>query len=87
MVHRPERVIAVGGAKAGEAVGPALVAAVLADAAGGRKGVPAGARFWALINKVSAARLTAALLVERGVERVVLAEARSETAVVEVVTA
>jgi molybdenum cofactor cytidylyltransferase len=89
-VHRAERVIALSGATAGEPVTPALVATVLAHTEGGRKAVPPGARFAVLINKVSARRLaaarrTAALLVAAGVERVVLAQAREEPPVVEVI--
>lgn len=89
-VHRPERVPALTGARMGEAVTPAMVAAVLAHAEGGRKNVPSGARFVVMINKVTAARLSAARaaadrLVEAGVERVVLARAREEPPVVEVV--
>ncbi|HXH22067.1 MAG TPA: selenium cofactor biosynthesis protein YqeC [Dehalococcoidia bacterium] len=88
-VHRPERVAALTGARIGEPVTPQMAAAVLAHAEGGRKGVPAGARFAVLINKVTAARRgpareTARLLLERGVPRVVLAQARQAEPVVEV---
>jgi molybdenum cofactor cytidylyltransferase len=88
-VHRPERVKALTGAASGASITPALVAIVLAHAEGGRKGVPPGARFAVLINKVTPARLelareTARLLHENGVERVVLAQAREEPPVVEV---
>lgn len=89
-VHRPERVASLTGASLGEPVTPALVAAVLAHPRGGRKGLPAGARFAVLLNKVTparlaAARLAAALLREQGVGRVVLARAREPSPVVEVV--
>jgi molybdenum cofactor cytidylyltransferase len=91
-VHRAERVIALSGAHEGEAVTPAVVASVLASVEGGRKSVPAGARFAVLINKVSQRRLagarrTADLLRAAGVELVVLAQAREEPPVVEVVSA
>jgi len=91
-VHRPERVAALTGAALGESVTPALVAAALAHADGGRKGVPAGARFCVLLNKVTPGRLarareTAALLRAAGVERVVLARAREAEPVVEVLGA
>src|SRR5215208_819834 len=43
-VHRPERVVALTGARPGEAVTPELIAAVLAHPEGGRKGLPPGAR-------------------------------------------
>jgi molybdenum cofactor cytidylyltransferase len=88
-VHRPERVSALTGARSGEVVTPAMVAAVLAHAEGGRKNVPPGARFAVLINKVSrpragVAREAARLLLEAGVARVVLAQARASDPVVEV---
>mgnify|MGYP003693995365 CR=1 FL=1 len=72
-VHRPELVAALCGAALGTVITPEMVARVLAHAEGGRKGVPAGARVVALINKVeslpdrTAARETAeCLLRERG---------------------
>ena len=88
-VHRPERVTALTGAEPGALVMPAMVAAVLSHREGGRKDVPAGARFVALINKVTPARRhqaheTAKLLLDAGIERVVLAQARAEQAVVDV---
>lgn len=89
-VHRPERVTTLSGAAPGEAITPEVVAAVLADGRGGRKGVPARARFAVLINKVNEARLSPArrtghLLRDRGVPLVVLAQARNDPPVVEVV--
>ena len=51
-VHRPELVSALGGAPLGTPITPQIVARVLAHSEGGRKGVPAGARVVALINKV-----------------------------------
>jgi probable selenium-dependent hydroxylase accessory protein YqeC len=50
-VHRPERVAALTGATVGGIVTPELIAAVLCHPEGGRKGVPAGARWVALLNK------------------------------------
>ena len=44
-VHRPERVRALTGAKEGDPITPEMIAAVLAHENGGRKSVPAGARF------------------------------------------
>ncbi len=90
-VHRPERVAALTGARPGDPVTPEMVATVLAHPEGGRKSVPAGARFAVVINKVSAPRLedaqrTASLLRDRGVERVVLARAREDPPVVEVIS-
>jgi probable selenium-dependent hydroxylase accessory protein YqeC len=86
-VHRPERVAALTGAEPGAPVTPAMVAAVLSHPEGGCKDVPAGARFVALINKVTPAREqqareTAKLLLDAGIERVVLAQVREEQAVV-----
>jgi len=91
-VHRPERVAQLTGASLGDRVTPAMVARVLCHEEGGRKGVPAGARFMVLINKVSPRRLAAAreaadLLTASGVQSVVLAQAREEPPVVEVRTA
>ena len=88
-VHRPERVAALTSAALGDIVTPDIVATVLAHPQGGRKGVPAGARFAVLVNKVSEARLrdarsTASLLRERGVQAVVLARVREGQPVVEV---
>jgi len=51
-VHRPELVGALCGAPLGTPITPTIVARVLAHLAGGRKGVPAGARVVVLINKV-----------------------------------
>lgn len=50
-VHRPEVVALLTGAEPGIPVTPELVAAVLLHPAGGRKGVPAGARWLVLLNK------------------------------------
>jgi molybdenum cofactor cytidylyltransferase len=88
-VHRPERVAALTGASLGDIVTPHMVAAVLAHPQGGRKGIPAAARFAVLINKVGERRLrdartAASLLRERGVQVVVLAQVREERPVVEV---
>jgi hypothetical protein len=55
-VHRPELVSALSGAALGTPITPEIVARVLAHPEGGRKGVPAGARVVALINKVERLR-------------------------------
>jgi molybdenum cofactor cytidylyltransferase len=87
-VHRPERVAELTGSSPGAVVTPEMVAAVLAHREGGRKGVPEGARFAVLINKVTSRRLeparaAARLLLERGVQRVVLGRVRETEPVVE----
>ena len=51
-VHRPELVAALCGEPLGTRITPAMVARALAHPEGGRKGVPAGARVVAMINKV-----------------------------------
>jgi molybdenum cofactor cytidylyltransferase len=88
-VHRPERVAALTGAAAGAPVTPAMVATVLSSGQGGRKSLPPGARFAVLLNKVTLERLgpareTAALLLDHGVDLVVLAQARRDPPVVAV---
>lgn len=92
-VHRPELVSALSGAPLGTPVTPEIVARVLAHPQGGRKGVPAGARVVALINKMeslpdrSPGRETAErLLREPAIESVVLAALREEESVLEVCT-
>jgi probable selenium-dependent hydroxylase accessory protein YqeC len=90
-VHRPERVSALSGAPTGSPITPAVVARVLAHGDGGRKGVPAGARVIAVINKVerlddrAPARETAErLLGEPAIEAVLLTALRREEPVLEV---
>jgi len=90
-VHRPELVAALCGAPMGTPITPAIVARVLADPRGGRKGVPAGARVVVLINKVEGlpdrapARETAErLLRDPAIDSVVLATLRGEDPVLEV---
>lgn len=90
-VHRPELVATLSGAPMGTPITPAIVARVLADPQGGRKGVPAGARVIVLINKVEGlpdrapARETAErLLREPAIHSVVLATLRAEDPVLEV---
>jgi molybdenum cofactor cytidylyltransferase len=90
-VHRPGLVSALSGAALGAPITPAIVARVLAHAEGGRRGVPAGARVVALINKVESladrtpARETAArLLREPAIASVVLANARGAEPALEV---
>ena len=87
-VHRPERVAALTGATPGGPVTVEMMAAVLAHSWGGRKGVPEGLRFAVLLNHVDSGRLDAAhrlgmLLREAGVDLVVLARAREDPPVVE----
>ena len=90
-VHRPELVATLSGAPLGAPITPAIVARVLADPQGGRKGVPAGARVVVLINKVEGlpdrapARETAErLLRDPAIHSVVLATLRAEDPVLEV---
>ena len=92
-VHRPELVSALSGAPPGAPITPEIVARVLAHPEGGRKGVPAGARVVALINKVESlpdrapARETAErLLREPAIHAVVLTTLRGEKPVLELVT-
>jgi molybdenum cofactor cytidylyltransferase len=90
-VHRPELVSALSGAPLGAAITPGIVASVLADPRGGRKGVPAGARVAAIINKVESladpapARETAGrLLREPAIDSVLLTALRRAAPVLEV---
>lgn len=88
-VHRPERVARI---YPGPAVTPEMIAAVLAHSQGGRKHVPAGARFVPLINKVEneAQRAAAGRIAERlcqspGVDSVLVgAAARPDNPVTQV---
>ena len=89
-VHRPERVSALSGAAPGSPITPEIVARVLAHPDGGRKGVPAGARVWVLINKVerladrAPARETAErLLREPAIQSVLLTSLWGERPVLE----
>lgn len=89
-VHRAERVMALTGAAAGSPVTPEIMATVLAHPLGGRKGVVAGMRFAVMINQVTPqalddARHVAALLRQAGVGLTVLAQAREQAPVVEVI--
>jgi len=90
LVHRPQRVIALTGARMGAPVTPAVVAAVIASPDGGRKAVPGSARFAVLINKVTPgregqARECAGLMFAAGVRLVVLAQVRKAEPVVDVI--
>ena len=92
-VHRPELISALSGARLGSPITPEVVARVLAHPQGGRKGVPAGARVVALINKVESlpdrapAHETAErLLRDPAISAVVLAAVRAENPVLEVCT-
>ncbi len=89
-VHRPELVAALAGAPLGTVITPEIVARVLAHPEGGRKGVPSGARFVVIVNKVdraaalAPARETAErLLAEPGVDAVLLTAVRAEEPVLE----
>jgi probable selenium-dependent hydroxylase accessory protein YqeC len=89
-VHRPERVSELSGVAAGEAISAQMIATVLSHGRGGRRGVPDGCRFVVMLNQVDAgriddARTVAGLLRDAGVERVVLAQAREDPPVVEVI--
>ncbi len=53
--HRPLRVAALAGCSPGERLTPPRAAKVLLSERGGRKGIPAGARFVVLLNGVKAA--------------------------------
>src|SRR5207247_543669 len=92
-VHRPELVSALSGAPPGAPITPEIVARVLAHPEGGRKGVPAGARVVALINKVESlpdrapAHETAErLLREPAIHAVVLTTLRGDEPVLELCT-
>jgi probable selenium-dependent hydroxylase accessory protein YqeC len=92
-VHRPELVSALSGAPLGVPITPEIVARVLAHPQGGRKGVPAGARVVAVINKVEvladptpAREAAERLLREPAVEAVLLTALRRDEPVLEVFT-
>jgi len=92
-VHRPELVEKLSGAPLGSVITPEVVARTLAHPEGGRKGVPPGARVVALINKVESlrdqapARETARLLLrESAIHSVVLAAARTNNPVLDVLS-
>jgi probable selenium-dependent hydroxylase accessory protein YqeC len=90
-VHRPEIVAALAGVEPGSPVDAELVARVLLDDRGGRKGLPGGARWVPVINKVDtadrleAARRIASLLCAGGCERVLITAAAADPPVLEVV--
>jgi len=90
-VHRPELVARLSGAPLGAAITPEVVARVLAHPEGGRKGVPAGARVVAMINKVESLRdrgpareVARLLLAEPSIRAVLLTAVRGEPPVLEV---
>jgi molybdenum cofactor cytidylyltransferase len=90
-VQRPELISALSGAPLGSPITPEIVARVLIHRDGGLKGVPAGARVVALINKVESlvnrtpARETAQrLLREPAIDSVLLTTLRGESPVLEV---
>ena len=91
-VHRPERVIALTGADYGSPVTPEVVATVLAHEQGGRKSVPEDAFYAVFINKVTAEHSNdvwraAQMLLNLGVRRVVLGQAREEDPALQVLHA
>jgi probable selenium-dependent hydroxylase accessory protein YqeC len=91
-VHRPERVAALTGAPIGTMVTPEMIATVLRHPEGGRKDVPAGARWTVLLNKADTPERhrTAERVAEhlRDVaERVVIGQLRHELPVVAVLPA
>jgi len=92
-VHRPEQVARLTGAPLGAPITPELVARVVADPAGGRRNVPAGARVVVLINKAEllgdrepAREVAERLLREPAIAAVVLGAAAGDKPVLEVFT-
>ncbi len=88
-VHRPQRVAALSELRPGEPITPDAVARVLLHADGGRKAVPAGARWLPVLNKAEPERRAAAETIARallrgGAETVVLATAAAREPVVAV---
>ncbi|MDR3295410.1 MAG: putative selenium-dependent hydroxylase accessory protein YqeC [Clostridiales Family XIII bacterium] len=77
-VHRPERIAALTGLREGERIGSDVMADVLCHPEGGRRNVPAGARWHPVINKVDsekhapAALELAGRLLEKGAGQVFL---------------
>ncbi len=87
-VHRPERVAALAGAAPGQVITPAMMAAVLAHAQGGLKGVPDRARVGVLLNKADLAesleparQIARQLLETERIEVVLIGSARRPNAV------
>ncbi len=90
-VHRAGLVASISGLESGAAVTPQCVAQVLLDRAGGRKGLPSGARWVPVLNKaeperVAAGREIARLLLAGGAELVLLTTLAADPPVVEIVT-
>ena len=89
-VHRPEIVANLAGVELGTPVDAGIIARVLLHPLGGCKGMPSGARWAPVLNKVeserdcAAARGIAVLLLAGGAERVVLAHAAHDSPVQEV---
>lgn len=83
-VHRPERVRALTGCAADAEITPALIAAVLAHEDGGRKGVPEGTAYVAVVSGVvrdmQGALEIAAAARARGLDRVVAFDAKDRIA-------
>ena len=86
-VHRPERVASLSGLAPGEPISAEAIARVLLHPEGGRKSVPAGARWLPVLNKAEPERRAAGeriaeLLIAGGAEAVVLASAAAAAPVV-----
>ncbi len=89
-VHRAQRVALLSGLEPGATVTPDCVARVLLDRAGGRKGIPHGARWVPVLNKAEPERLPAGreiarLLLAGGADLVLLTTLAAHPPVVEIV--
>ncbi len=89
-VHRAERVASLSGLEPSAAITAECVARVLLDQAGGRKGLPTGARWIPVLNKAEPERLAAGreiarLLREGGAECVLMTTLAAIVPVVEIV--
>lgn len=93
VVHRPERVAAIASLAAGEAITPEIVARVMLHPRGTARGSPEGSRIVPVINKVDdrslleTAREIGHHMLDEGATRVVIARARFEPPVWEVLEA
>ncbi|MGI8551486.1 MAG: selenium cofactor biosynthesis protein YqeC [Dehalococcoidia bacterium] len=92
-VHRAEIAAALTGRTVGSAVDAEVIARLLLDARGGRKGLPPAARWLPVINKVeipqqlAKARQIAHRLLAGGAQRVIVARAAHASPVVELASA
>ncbi len=90
IAHRPERVTALTGTRAGERLTASAIARVMLGPGGNTRGAPSGARIVALVNKadtpqrVASAHDLAAELRRCGAERVVIAALEADRPIVEV---